>query len=1399
MSDLATIGFKADTTGLKQIEKGLDSVVAHGSKAEKSLDNVKGSSNELGAAASKAATDAKRLADNLEDIEAPARKAGKGAKEATKNMSQLGRQSGQAGIQFQQFIGQVQGGQSAMLALSQQSADLGFVLGAPLIGAIVGISASLLGMVFAFNSANVSMVEATDVIGDLINDYDKLNATQKEMTKSLLLTEIRLQSEALEQLKKESLAVGVGFDGLLSSEKSIRKEKDSFTASIIKQELALTKLKSQLGEVNKFGLEYNEIWTEGATKGGEFLTNLVHTANTYGKSAKDVAIYKAQLMGATEAQIQAISAQVDIIDALEKEAKARAEIEKANTTFDKTTEALEMQRQKLILTADEFEIYSAKIKAVASGATPEMVSQIVESIKALQAQRKEFNANKKATEDLEKGLDLSGLISDIDNFGGAWSNTGNVIVDTFGTMADSIDDYMSRMSSLDKLQTEIDEKRKVEGADLIELDRQQMLLNTEKNRAELDGISSIAGAVGGLFDEKTAAAKAFAAIERAIAVAQIAMSIEKALASTTETATVVANETAKQSVLATTAVVNQGTGDPYSAFVRIAAMGALMATLVSGFNGGSGSEGSTSSSEYRQENQGTGTVLGSLDKSASLVNAFDRMEDLEIDQYAVLKDMRASLLDLNSNIKNLVSGLVSRFGNFGVDNFSGELGKTSKLDSNGYFEKMGSEILSVVDPLLSATGHGDPLGALVDSLVGSFNTTKTSLTDSGISIVSQTMEDIIESGLVDAQAYFDIKTKKKSFWGLSSSSSSSTEFQGIDEQLQHEMALIFSNIGTSINTAVDILGLEVSNNLDDFVIDIPNLSLKDLSGEEIQAELEAVFSEQSDLMATYLVPNLQDFQKVGEGLYETLIRVAQEQAIFNTSIERMGFDLSELSAVMQIEVAQSIASLVGGFENFSDLTSSFFDNFYSDAEKMTALEASLTSVFDSLGLSLTTSREDFKDLVSGLDLTTIEGQELLATLLEINPALSEYIDELERVESKRVSMNIELLELQGMSEEALALQREIELAAMDESLRALQILIYAEEDRIAALNAQETAARSALSALEESVDLEKQRLQAVLDVAKTAYDAELDRIDALKVALNAENDLRQANLDEAETALNSAFDAEISLIQQLADERINALNEERTALTATSSAMSSLISNINSSLGLDGSTDLIGALAAAQRGDFSAAQNLDVNALTNLDSSGFSSAADLNVQTAINQNRLAEISGLASGKLSETEMLIASIDKQILDTQAIADEQIATLNNQLDIMLGIDSTVLSIADASAKYRSAKTSLDALNFETELAKYDMLIESAEDVYSLHEQAYDEQIIALDNIVSTNTALLYQTFNINQSIQSIADAIITLETSLADSANYQREIAKNTTTTANAAKEAKLNGQDVRVIA
>ena len=101
---------------------------------------------------------------SLKDVDVAMSKTEKSTKGMSANF-------GQAGIQVQQFVGQIQGGQSAMLALSQQSADLGIVLGAPMVGVIAGLSASIVGMLLP------SLMESTDATKELELAQERLSET----------------------------------------------------------------------------------------------------------------------------------------------------------------------------------------------------------------------------------------------------------------------------------------------------------------------------------------------------------------------------------------------------------------------------------------------------------------------------------------------------------------------------------------------------------------------------------------------------------------------------------------------------------------------------------------------------------------------------------------------------------------------------------------------------------------------------------------------------------------------------------------------------------------------------------------------------------------------------------------------------------------------------------------------------------------------------------------------------------------------------------------------------------------------------------------------------------------------------------------------------------------------
>ena len=86
----------------------------------------------------------KREFDNVDrGVSNASKKMSKSTKNVAKSMGGMGRSAGQASIQLQQFTGQVSGGVNPLIAFSQQAADLGIVMGAPLLGSIVGIAAAV--------------------------------------------------------------------------------------------------------------------------------------------------------------------------------------------------------------------------------------------------------------------------------------------------------------------------------------------------------------------------------------------------------------------------------------------------------------------------------------------------------------------------------------------------------------------------------------------------------------------------------------------------------------------------------------------------------------------------------------------------------------------------------------------------------------------------------------------------------------------------------------------------------------------------------------------------------------------------------------------------------------------------------------------------------------------------------------------------------------------------------------------------------------------------------------------------------------------------------------------------------------------------------------------------------
>lgn len=176
-----------------------------------------------------------------------------------------------------------------------------------------------------------------------------------------------------------------------------------------------------------------------------------------------------------------------------------------------------------------------------------------------------------------------------------------------------------------------------------------------------------------------------------------------------------------------------------------------------------------------------------------------------------------------------------------------------------------------------------------------------------------------------------------------------------------------------------------------------------------------------------------------------------------------------------IEMTQLIIEATGGIDKFNESFSFYIDNFMTASERMAGkvplvVQAlrELDAEFPNMGIAALTTREQFSSLVQSLNLTTEAGASLYGKLMGIaqdfaavTPALKDkgpvvYLGGITEDQAKNSAediakqarkQEIEILKLQGKATEALALEREDELAAMDASLRATQQYIYALQDK----------------------------------------------------------------------------------------------------------------------------------------------------------------------------------------------------------------------------------------------------------------------------------------------------------------------------------------------------------------
>jgi len=177
-----------------------------------------------------------------------------------------------------------------------------------------------------------------------------------------------------------------------------------------------------------------------------------------------------------------------------------------------------------------------------------------------------------------------------------------------------------------------------------------------------------------------------------------------------------------------------------------------------------------------------------------------------------------------------------------------------------------------------------------------------------------------------------------------------------------------------------------SDFLDDFTKSF-KISFKGLKEDQIDKKLTELFTDMSSEMAD-MVTGLGEFKRQGETSIQTLTRLAESLGGVNTLLRMLGGNEYGTS-LSGADLASQLADLFGGLSNMQSSVGSYFENFYSQEEQLTARTRELNRVFSSLGITLPSTTDEYRALVSAQDLNTEGGRELYAQLIQLSASFYE--------------------------------------------------------------------------------------------------------------------------------------------------------------------------------------------------------------------------------------------------------------------------------------------------------------------------------------------------------------------------------------------------------------------------
>lgn len=489
----------------------------------------------------------------------------------------------------------------------------------------------------------------------------------------------------------------------------------------------------------------------------------------------------------------------------------------------------------------------------------------------------------------------------------------------------------------------------------------------------------------------------------------------------------------------------------WGGFAGVAAMVAVVAGFGVAVSGGGG--GADTTAKDRQAANGTGTVLGDSTAKSDSIN---RAIGLTAKNTSTLIDYTASMVAALNSIETNIGSFTSQL-----------------LQST----TVGTALPGVQKGAAASLFNSGGLLGKFEGAIGNaiFGGNVTSL-DTGLTATKTALGTAVSTG-IQASQYTD--TKKDGGWFHSDSYS--TQLNSLGTAANDQFKLIIKSMADSVTEAAKLIGVggdAFSQHLNAFVIDIGKISTKDMTGDQIQTAIQAAFSKVGDDMANWAVAGLGQFQKVGEGSLETLVRVATDYAKLDASLVSVGLTFGQ-TGVASIAARESLIALAGGIDNFQSAVADYSKNFLTQAEQLAPVAKYVNDQLGTMGLSWIKTRADFKaeiDSLSG-NLSDPGVQQTYAALMNlesafaaVTPAIEDTTKSMQEISDERKNLQDQLDTLTMTSAQLLAKQRN----ALDASNQSLFDQVQAATAAKAAQDALKTSLTDTISSMKSFKDSTQQ-------------------------------------------------------------------------------------------------------------------------------------------------------------------------------------------------------------------------------------------------------------------------------------------------------------------------------------